>query len=64
MNPNFDMNRFMSFANNFMTGMSQGMNPQQFTQQLLNSGKVNQQTFNQAWNDANNIMQRFFPGRR
>lgn len=48
-NNNF-MERFMQFRNNF-----QG-NPQQIVQQMLNSGRINQEQYNKAVQTAQQMM--------
>lgn len=46
------MSQFNSFKQNFQQS---GMNPQQQVQQLLNSGKMTQEQFNQLREIANQI---------
>lgn len=50
-NPQFKQ-RFEEFARNFQQS---GQNPQQIVQQLLNSGQMTQDQFNQLRNIANQI---------
>lgn len=47
--------QFAQFAQNFRQ-MSQGMSPQQFAQQMLNSGQMTQEQFRQLGALANQIM--------
>ena len=54
MNPNQLMQQFSQFKANWQR-QNPGANPQQAVQQLLNSGKMSQQQFEQFRNVANNI---------
>ena len=55
--PNMLM-RFMQFQNSFRG------NPQQMVQQMLNSGQISQQQYNNAVQMANQFQQMFTPGGR
>lgn len=60
MNPIFNMfGNFMNFQNQFnafrQNVLSQGINPQQQVQQLLNSGQMSQEQFNQLRYLANQL---------
>ena len=46
-------NRFQQFVQNFQQQNGGNMNPQQMVQQLLNSGRMTQDQFNQIQNVAN-----------
>lgn len=46
-------NRFQQFVQNFQQQNGGNMNPQQMVQQLLNSGRMTQDQFNQIQNMAN-----------
>lgn len=50
------MQRFMQFQNNFRG------NPQQMVQQMLSSGRVSQQQYQNAVNMVNQIQSMFTPG--
>ena len=59
-NPFANMNQFISQFNQFRQNFNG--NPQQAVQQMLNSGQISQEQFNNAANMANQIMQ--FIGKR
>lgn len=46
-------NKFQQFAQNFQQQNSGNVNPQQMVQQLLDSGRMSQEQFNQIQNMAN-----------
>lgn len=62
MNPLFQMmnnnvfNQFQQFQKNFKG------DPQQYVQQLLNSGRISQDQYNQAVKMAQQFQQMFMPG--
>lgn len=63
MNNNFmqrfgNMQNFMSQFNQFRQNFGNGQNPQAMVQQLLDSGKMSQEQFNQLSQMANQIMGR------
>lgn len=63
MNNNFmqrfgNMQNFMNQFNQFRQNFGNGQNPQAVVQQLLDSGKMSQEQFNQLSQMANQIMGR------
>ena len=56
MNSNSILAKFQQFQRNFKG------NPQQQVQQLLNSGKISQEQYNQAVQMAQQFQQMFMPG--
>jgi len=51
-----DMQNFMTQFNQFKQNYNNPLSPQQMVQQLLDSGKMTQQQFNQLSMMANNIL--------
>lgn len=51
-----DMQNFMTRFNQFKQNYNNSISPQQMVQQLLDSGKMTQQQFNQLSMMANNIL--------
>ena len=47
------LSKFQQFAQNFQQQNSGNVNPQQMVQQLLDSGRMSQEQFNQIQNMAN-----------